>query len=76
MFNYGKLKGRIAEKEMTRTELAQLLGIKPQSLSAKFNNKHGFSQKDIWRISEILDIDIKDISEYFFAFKTEKTQDI
>lgn len=66
-YSYDKLRGRIVEKYGSQEKFAEVIGISPNSLSKKMTGKTGFSQKDIIRWSELLDIDKADYSEYFFA---------
>ena len=66
-YSYDKLRGRIVEKYGSQEKFAEVIGISPNSLSKKMTGKPGFSQKDIIRWSELLDIDKADYSEYFFA---------
>ena len=66
-YSYDKLRGRIVEKYGSQEKFAEVIGISPNSLSKKMTGKTGFSQKDIIRWTELLDIDKADYSEYFFA---------
>lgn len=66
-YSYDKLRGRIVEKYGSQEKFAEVIGISPNSLSKKMTGKTGFSQKDIIRWAELLDIDKADYSEYFFA---------
>lgn len=66
-FKYAKLRGRIIEKFGTNGAFSVALGISQNSLSLKLNNKTGFSQKDIVEWCDLLDIDLSDIGEYFYA---------
>lgn len=65
-YKYDKLRGRIVEKYGSQEKFAELIGISSNSMSKKMNGKTGFSQKDIVRWSEILDIKKSEYSEYFF----------
>lgn len=66
-YSYRKLKGRIVEKFDTQGKFADKLGISENSLSLKMNGKTGFSQSDIIRWSELLDIAPEDYGSYFFS---------
>ena len=66
-FKYAKLRGRIVEKYGTNGNFCVALGISPTSLSLKLNNKTSFSQKDIVEWCNLLEIELKDSGEYFFA---------
>lgn len=66
-FEYNKLRGRIVEKYGTQAKFAQELGISPTAMSEKMTGKTTFSQRDIERWRQLLDIDSEDIGKYFFA---------
>lgn len=66
-YHYSKLRGRIIEKYGTHEKFAEKLGISRNSLSLKMTGKTGFSQADINRWSELLDIKTNEIGDYFFA---------
>lgn len=67
-FDYSKLRGRIVEKFGTIKAFANAYGITSVSMSKKLNGDTAFSQDDIMKMStpELLDIQAKDIPEYFF----------
>lgn len=67
MYEYRKLRGRIIEKYATQERFAKALGISKNSLSLKMKGKTGLSQKDIETWAKLLDIDMKQYGEYFFA---------
>ena len=69
IFDYSKLRGRIVEKYGTQSEFAKAFGISNNSMSRKLNNKNSFSVDDIIRITQMLDIQSKDVSSYFFTEK-------
>lgn len=66
-FEYNKLRGRIVEKYGTQAKFAQELGISPTAMSEKMTGKTTFSQRDIEKWRQLLDIDSEDIGKYFFA---------
>ena len=66
-FLYSKLRGRITEKCGTQQALAKALGVAECTLTSKLNGYTYFSQEEIFRIMEILDIKPEEISLYFFA---------
>ena len=66
-YKYDRLRGRIVEKYGSQEEFAKVIGISSNSMSKKMNGKTGFSQKDIVKWSELLDINKSEYSEYFFA---------
>ena len=66
-FNHSKLLGRIRECGFTQSKLAEAINISEATLSAKLNNQHYFTAKEMYSICDVLNIDIENISEYFFA---------
>lgn len=63
--NTNLLKGRIAEKGLTQSKVAESIGITYQSFSDKLNNKSHFKVSEIIKLCKVLDISDKD--KYFFA---------
>lgn len=74
MFNYNKLRGKIREVFNTQAAFAEALGISSTSLSEKLNNKVEFSQKEIEKAVELLQIPKEDIPIYFFTLEVQKTE--
>lgn len=66
-FEYNALRGRIVEKYGSQARFAQELGVSPVSVSEKMTCKTGFSQKDIEKWRELLEIKASEIGHYFFA---------
>ena len=66
-YNYRKLRGRIIEKFGSQDNFAKEIGISKNSLSKKLNCKSGFSQSDITKWSELLEIDSSEYGAYFFT---------
>jgi len=68
-FDYSKLKGRIVEKFDLggAEELAEKIGTKYRTLLSKLRNERHFTQTEIFKISEILEID--NVNDYFFKVK-------
>lgn len=66
-YRYNKLKGRITEKFGTRGKFAKAIGLSENSLSLKLNCKTGFSQEDMEKWANALDISIEEYGLYFFA---------
>ena len=71
LFDYSKLLGRIKEKFGTNEKFANALGCAPETLSRKLNNKASFTQKEINKSVDLLDIRIEDIDIYFFTKKVQ-----
>lgn len=73
-FDHCKLIGKIKEKYNNRNEFCQLISISNNSLTKKLKNEVSFTSKEIYKIIDVLDIDKKEISNYFFTPKVEKVQ--
>ncbi|MED4240658.1 helix-turn-helix transcriptional regulator [Priestia megaterium] len=56
-----KLKVILAEKEIKHGDFAKVVGVSPAGLSALVNNKSLPSFESAYRISEALEMDIKEI---------------
>lgn len=61
-----KLKARIIEKGYTMASFSVKLNTNTASLSQKINNKARFSQDDIKKIGEILQLTDSDLRNIFF----------
>ena len=68
-YDYGKLRGKIKEVCGTQNDFSEKLGIGRVSLSQRLNNQLEFSQNEIFKSCEILDIDKEEIPIYFFTLK-------
>ena len=66
-FDYSKLKGRIKEKNLTLYEFSNLANIGRTALYAKLERNGEFTESEMFRICEVLDIPLKDVSSYFFT---------
>ena len=66
-YNYSKLCGKIVEICGTQANFAARMNISERSISLKLNGKIGWKQQEIAKACDVLGIDNKDISAYFFA---------
>ena len=66
-FNYRKLRGRIREIFGTQEEFAKSMNLSTTSISAKLNNKIEWSQQEINRAAEVLNIPDNKVFTYFFT---------
>ena len=71
-FDYSKLTGRIVEKCKTKGNFAEKMGITDTTISAKLNGKSQFSQTEIIKAADILDIPSSEIPIYFFTPEVQK----
>ena len=65
-FDYSKLRGRIIEKCGTLGVFAKKMGVSRRTLSLKLNNRVFWTQGDISKACEILDISGNDITAFFY----------
>lgn len=73
-FDYSKLKGKIKEIYNTQNNFAEAIGIGKSLLSQKLNNHSEFSQAEMYKICEVLNIKLNKINEYFFTILVKKTK--
>ncbi len=66
-YRYDKLLGRIVEKCGTQAEFAKRMQLSERTVSLKLNGKRPWSQVDIAKACEVLDIELTEIQEYFFT---------
>ena len=68
-FNYSKLRGKIKECFDTQSRFAKKVGISERALSMKLNNLSCFTQEEMLKIIQHLNIQSEEISDYFFRIK-------
>lgn len=66
-FDYNKLRGKIKEVYGTQENFSTHVDMGRTSLSQKLNNQVEFTQKEILDSCHALNIDLKEISLYFFT---------
>lgn len=71
-FNYNKLRGRIVELYGTIGKFSEVYENSETVLSKKLNNHVAFTQKEIAKLCELLQIDKCDIGDYFFTFEVQR----
>lgn len=64
---YAQLKGRLISHGYTYAEAAREIGISLTSFSNKMNKKTDFTQPEIRRLCDFLEIPPSEIGTYFFA---------
>ena len=69
MFNYSKLRGRLAEKGITHKSFAIAIGITPVAFCNKIRSGRGFKSELIVAACKILEISDEEIAPYFFCPK-------
>ena len=66
-FQYNKLRGRIKEMCATNEEFAKRMGLSSAVISLKLNNKSQWTQSEIYKAVEVLQIESADVPAYFFT---------
>lgn len=67
--NTSLLKSKRTLFQVSQRKLAESLGISKITYSLKENGKYEFTRKEIFKIAEILELDMEDINEIFFDSK-------
>lgn len=67
VFNYSKLRGRIVEVCGTQDNFSKCIGKDRSLINLALNNKRDFTQSEIIRSCEVLDIPSDEIGLYFFT---------
>lgn len=75
IFDYKKLILKICEKFGTRSRFCQVMGMRPQVLSAKLNNIVAISASEMYLMAYHLDIPDKEIGSIFLTPKSEKAEE-
>lgn len=73
-FDYARLRGKIREVCETQDRFSELMGMSKATLSYKLTNKTEFSQAEIVRAVEVLNLRTDEISPYFFTPLVQKTE--
>lgn len=66
-YNYRKLSGRIVEVFGTQAKFAEAMELSERTISLKMNNKRPWTQTEITKASNLLNIKGENISDYFFT---------
>lgn len=72
--DYSKLRGRIVEKCGNHQCFAREMPISHTSLSRKLNSHSDWTQAEIIRACEVLDIGERDICDYFFKVDVQNSE--
>lgn len=67
IYDYSKLRGIIIEKCETQLAFSALVGLSDRSITFKMNNQRDWTQSDIEKAIEILDISRENIPKYFYT---------
>lgn len=66
MINTKKIKGRMAELQITQKDIANSLGLAQPTINQKINNIRPMDLNEAEKISILLDIRKEDFATYFF----------
>lgn len=72
-FDYDLLLKRMEEYRYSQSKLSQAMPISRTSMSSKINNHIAFTQWEIRRICNLLEIPDEDVGKYFFTKDVRKT---
>ncbi len=73
-FDYTELRKKIREYGYTQETLSKALEMGRVSLNQRLNNILEFSNNEIIRCCELLEIDTSEIPNYFFVEKVQKSE--
>lgn len=73
-FDYTELRKKIREYGYTQETLSKALEMGRVSLNQRLNNILEFSNNEIIRCCELLEIDTSEIPNYFFVEKVQKIE--
>ena len=66
VFDYSKLKGRMAEAGVNQKALSEAVGVSENTISDKLQHGNGFKPDHVLKICKKLNISIGEIGLYFF----------
>ena len=72
-FNYEMLLKRMEEYRYSQSKLAKDMPISRTSMNTKINNHGAFTQWEIRRICNLLEIPDEEVGKYFFTKYVRKT---
>lgn len=67
MFDTSKLRGKIIEKYGTLNAFATAMSMTPSTLSGRLHGKSYWDQSEIITALRLLDVDLSEVRDYFFA---------
>ena len=66
-YDYSKLLGKIVERVGTQAAFAEKIGRSERTVSLKLNGKRAWTQVEISKACEVLDIPVSESNNYFFT---------
>ena len=73
MYDFSKLRGRMAEQGETPASISRKIGISENAIYLKMNGKNEFKPSEIEEIAKILNIPAREFKAYFFAHLLRKS---
>lgn len=67
LINVSKIKGRLAELNLTQKDVAKALGIAPPTASQKINRVRPMDLEEAEKLADLLKIKDDEFRDYFFA---------
>ena len=67
LINVSKIKGRLAELDLTQKDVAKALGIAPPTVSQKLNRVRPMDLEEAEKLANLLEIKDEEFKDYFFA---------
>lgn len=67
MINTSKIKGKMAELQLTQKDVAKFLGLAQPTVNQKINNLRPMTLDEAEKLSSLLKIDESMFGKYFFA---------
>lgn len=67
MINTNKIKGRMAELQITQKDVANSLGLAQPTVNQKINNVRPMDLNEAEKLSDLLHIKPEDFAVYFFC---------
>ena len=67
LINVSKIKGRLAELNLTQKDVAKALGIAPPTVSQKLNRVRPMDLEEAEKLANLLEIKDEEFRDYFFA---------
>lgn len=67
MLNVSKVRGRMAELNLTQKDVARELGLAPPTVSQKLNRVRPMDLDEAEKLATLLQLESNQFSEYFFA---------
>jgi len=69
IFNHEKLEERVNERYGSKEAFGKEMGMTKQRINSRLKSATDFTQSEIEKASELLNIQPEEISEYFFCVK-------